>query len=136
MQISLECIRDILLCVEKHTSCHMRCYFYEDESCQELREHQALLLVNYSIDELFYHIRYCIKVDLISEFKDTTKDGVLNIVDLTPKGHDFIANIRDEANWKRTLDVCKKVGATGLNNAIEFSRELISSLGKTLLGPP
>jgi len=61
------------------------------------------------------------------------KGGVLNIVDLTPQGHDFIANIRDDANWEKTLDICKRVRAPGLSNAIEFSSELVSSLGKALL---
>ena len=81
MKINLDCVRDVMLCVEANTVLHQRCYFidYALNSAQEFvgdlsptPDYQAELETKYHNEELLYHLKYCIEsgsncVDVVIE---------------------------------------------------------------------
>lgn len=96
MKINPDCIRDILLEVEKNSSFHSF-YEYTPKSLSS-----DSYLAKYDADTVLYHIRQC---DLCGYLFNTNWQifEYVGIEDLTPEGHEFLANIRDDSLWKKTL---------------------------------
>lgn len=142
MKLNLDCIRQILLCVEEHTGLRKACFFI-DSGLEESEimignspipfpDYQSKLLEKFSNDELIYHLNYCVESDLL-----TTNESYglyqIFIMDLTPKGHDFLENIRDSKVWSNVKDIASKVGSKSLDSIIQISSNVIAQLIKSQL---
>ncbi len=118
MRLNMDCIRDILLCVEENTGLRQYCIFVDIDFAEQLKdilevtpnpkEYQRKLLTDYKNNELIYHIDYCIEADLIAAL-DISESYEIVITDLTPTGHELLGRIRDNTIWgkvKETLSKC------------------------------
>ena len=126
MKLNSDCIRDILLMVEDKSGFN-RYAEYLKTKCTDER------LSKYQHDEIMYHISQCEQAELITGVKFMTKDYVV-ISDLTPKGHGFIANIRQDNVWNGVKSIAKKVGSTSLSALISISSNVITELIKAQFG--
>lgn len=117
MKLNPDCIRDILLTVEDVTSPHVFMN-YPDEYPR---------LSNYSQDEVIYHIKQC---DMSGFFTKVSWyiGGGCSIIDLTPDGHKFIADIRSDNVWNKTKDIAKNVGSFSLNTLSQIATNVITEL--------
>lgn len=143
MRLNLDCVRQILLIVEENTGLRKYCFFI-DSSLNESQtaigdslipapDYQHSLLKKFDNDELIYHINYCAEAGLLSI---DTSYGLYQIVikDLTPKGHDFLENIRDNKVWSGVKSIASKVGATTLDSVIQISSNVITQLIRAQFG--
>lgn len=88
----------------------------------------------YSHDEIIYHIKQCEQAGLI-EGVDYYDDGDYIVInDLTPSGHDFLANIRQDTVWNGIKNIAKKVGSTSLSALIQISSNVITEIIKAQFG--
>ncbi len=96
MKLNPNCIRGILLTIEEICDFNT-CWEYERDTFE------SEYLAEYSHEEIIYHIRQASQSGLIQgvEYFDSG-DSVL-IGDLTPSGHEFLANIRSDVLWKKIL---------------------------------
>ena len=142
MKLNLDCVRSVLLCVEDNTELRKACCFVDtglDESMEFVGEtvkpndYQLKLLADYSNDELIYHINYCIEAMLLST-SDLSTTYTIIIDNLTPKGHDFLANIRDNKIWSGVKDVSANVGANSLNAVMQIAANVITEIIKARFG--
>jgi len=108
MKLNPDCIRDILLAVEKECS-YNHAYEYEKDSVN------SEFLTNYTHDEIVYHIRQCSKSGLIDSLNSYDGGDNILIGDLSPEGHEFLANIRQDNNWNKTKEIATKAGSFGLD---------------------
>lgn len=109
MRIDPECLRDVLICVEENTGWHKHCVFIDYNrskamsdtlgSHDKIAQYQTDLMEKHDCNTILYHLRYCIQDGLMEEINGSSSYRML-ISDLTPKGHQFIAKIRDERQWK------------------------------------
>lgn len=60
-------------------------------------------LAEYSHEEILYHIQQSQQAGLIQGVFYYDNGKTVLISDLTPHGHEFLANIRNESIWKKTL---------------------------------
>ena len=60
-----------------------------------------------------YHLIQCGKSNLI-ECSQLDLSGNLIIKDLTPRGHEYLNNIRKDTNWSKVKKISKSVGAESL----------------------
>lgn len=120
MKLNPDCIRDILFEVENETSFDTVFNYDGDEPQKQLEK--------YSPNEVMYHIRQASLSDLITEPDYYYADYACSVGDLTPKGHEFINNIRQDTNWNTTKDVAKNIGSTSLRALIDISTGVISNL--------
>lgn len=141
MKINLDCVRDVMLCVEANTGLHQRCYFidYALNSAQEFvgvlsptPDYQAELETKYHNEELLYHLKYCIESGLLSV------DGPVGlyqtwVCDLTPKGHDFLANIRSKNGWNKVKSLVSKAGSNCVDVVIEVAKAVAVEAAKNTL---
>lgn len=92
MQLDPDCLRDILLLVEKKSSF---------EGMLSYSDFMNSDLVNkYDTGKIFYHIKQAAMSNLITKVT-WTKGPDFFFSDLTPEGHKFINDIRNEQNWKK-----------------------------------
>lgn len=143
MRLNLDCIRQILLCAEENTGLRKFCFFI-DSGLEESQiivgsplipppDYQISLLEKFDNDELIYHINYCVESDLLSMDNSFAPYQII-IKDLTPKGHDFLENIRDNKVWSGIKDVASKVGSKSLDSVIQISSNVITQLIKSQFG--
>lgn len=121
MKLNPDCIRDILLTVEEKSG-YNKPWIYYCDGCQ------PELLSRYSSDEIGYHIVQCAKSELIDGLKYYDGGESLLISDLTPEGHEFVANIRSDNNWNKTKSILKNVGSESLDSIKQVATGVITSL--------
>lgn len=111
MRLNLDCIRDILIAAEEVITFD-KPFSYE-------RDDDSKLSSTYSHDEIIYHIRQAKDSGLIttSDFYDSGE--FVYITDLTPEGHEFLANIRTDTVWKSL----KSKGFMALSIAMSLARD-------------
>lgn len=96
MQLNPNIIRGILLTVEETCTFNIPLEYIKDRFESEY-------LAEYSHEEIIYHIHQCEKSNLVDNVHYYDGGTTVLIRDLTPQGHEFLANIRNDSIWKRTL---------------------------------
>lgn len=121
MKLNPDLIRDILLTVEEN--CDFNHYI-------EIREdnNPFVLLSKYSHEEILYHVQQCNLNSFFSRVSYYDAGECIDITYLTPKGHEFLENIRNEKNWKKTKLCANKVGSFSLDILSKIAVNVISSL--------
>lgn len=127
MRLNPDCIRDILLTVEENTDINSSFVYFNDKfPCNE-QHNDCELLSKYDTEEVLYHIRQCELSDLIVATK-WYKDDSCKIKDLSPQGHNFLANIRSDNIWNNTKKVATKVGSISLDALIKISTSVLTQI--------
>lgn len=123
MRLNSDCVRSILLTVESKCDFHKFWHYRESEELPEQ-------LSEYSHDEILYHIKQCELSELILGV--TYCDGGSNVYisDLSPEGHKFLANIREDTVWNGVKSVAKKVGSTSLSAITQIASNVVTELIK------
>ncbi|MCP9037466.1 DUF2513 domain-containing protein [Streptococcus oralis] len=123
MKLNPDCIRDILFVVEEYST------YSNDVSEDKLYEK---LIPKYSQEEILYHVRQCEHSGLFLKVQHYF--GGFSIQDLSPYGHQFINDIRQDTNWNRTKDIAKNVGSFSLDVLKDISSQVITNLISNQLG--
>ena len=125
MKLNPDCIRDILFAIEEKTS--MKTLFYLDE------DNCHTIFPNYDLDTVLYHLRQC---DMYGYLYNSSLSctGSCTVVDLTPKAHEFINNIRKDTNWNKTKEIAGKVRSFSLNALSQIATNVITSLINSYTG--
>ena len=124
MKLNPDCLRDILLVIEESTS------YTDDVDSDKFALNSKM--DKYSYEEVFYHVRQADLSNLL--YKTTFFKGGFIIQDLSPEGHKFLNDIRNDNNWTKTKEVAKKTGSLSLDALKIISANIISSLVKQNLG--
>ena len=122
MNLNADCVRDILLCVEKE------CGYKHNEKGQpikhELIGYRKLLadetLNKYSPDEKEHALYLLIQEGYVDYDRNhfNAINGTLysaDIVDLTWKGHDLLDNVRNHSVWHAVKEKAKEYGTLSLS---------------------
>ena len=126
MKLNNDCIRDILLALEEICTFNTTFYYDRDESVPSR-------LSKYSDEEIVYHIRQCALANLILDVH-FYPDDTIDIADLSPSGHEYLANIRSDNIWNKTKKVASEIGATSLSAMVQISSEIIMAIIKSQFG--
>lgn len=126
MKLNPDCIRDLLLVIEKTTDANTM-FQYEDNSQNEL-------LKKYDKDELYYHFR---QADLTGLLYKAQYDmsGNFYCIDLSPKGHQFLSDISSDNNWYKTKEIASKVGSFSIDALSSIATGVITNLISNNLNP-
>ncbi|TFZ16261.1 DUF2513 domain-containing protein [Limosilactobacillus fermentum] len=118
MRLNPDCLRDVLLIVESSSA------FDKIVTMDDFQ--QSPLFNRYNVDTWLYHIRQASQADLL-DGTEFTMDGLFLIKDLTPKGHEFLANIREENNWSKTKHIADKVGSFSISALSTIATNVVTS---------
>ena len=119
MKLNPDCVREILLDVEKRA--------IYGQTVNYLNPIDFQVFQNYSPNEVLYHIRQCHESGFFIGNTRFLHDGCI-IKDLSPAGHEFLANIRKDTNWNRTKEIAQSIGSTSLDVMKDIAAQVISNL--------
>lgn len=127
MKLNPDCIRDILLSVEEVTEFNRGFEYVLDD-----QDHERL--VGYSGKEVMYHIRQCDMAGLLVDVEFTFGGEMVMVDDLSPAGHEFLANTRKSAIWEGVKGVAGEIGANSLTSLAEIAKQAVFALIKQHFG--
>ncbi len=120
MKLNPDCIRDILLTVEEATT-YSKMFEYDPETSDFKR------LKSYSEEEVMYHLRQCKENNFFIKCTFNTIGGC-TLIDLSPKAHQFLADIRSDNVWHKTKETAKTVGSYSLDVLVKIASSVVASL--------
>ncbi len=115
MQIDVECIRDILFTVENNATFKKP---FRTEKCGT----KYPVLSKYDMDKIEYHFRYLKMNGML--YVPNPSHHVYDQYDLTPEGHEFLANVRDNNHWDKVKDIASTINFSGFNSLFEIAKGL------------
>lgn len=119
MELNHECVRDLLLAIEKHTT--LENYLDHDEilSLPELNI--------YNGDTVIYTSQKLNEAGFINGSFDFYYDGKthISISSLTYDGHNFLDAIRDKSVWMKTKDKASKLSSVSLPILFEIGTSIL-----------
>lgn len=123
MKLNPDCVRDILIAVEETTD-NSTSFSFSKSSCISNQRTNVPNLSKYTEDEVEYHIMQCKMNGL---FIACSKNilGVIKISGLSPKGYEFLAQIRDNAMWNKVKKAALNVGTGTLGLLIETAKSIM-----------
>lgn len=125
MRLNPDCTRDLLMFFEEKTEPHS-CLSYSPKEISEA-------LPKYPIKELLYHVSQCAESDMFIGYQEDCSGNFL-IRDISPKAHEFLANIREDTVWNKTKGVAKDVGSNSLNALCQIASSVITAAIQSKLG--
>ncbi len=126
MKLNPDCIRDILIDIEETTTINAS-WWYDSHN-------PSTRLISYDRFEIAYHARYCYEANLIKDFSIGGDSESVYALDLTPNGHDFLSNIRENNIWNGVKTVAEKIGSSSLDALIQISSNVVTELIKAHFG--
>jgi hypothetical protein len=95
----------------------------------------------YTQDQVAYHLALILKSGLAegpkpiypSDGSDPTIPAAVMVIRLTPEGHDFIADLRDDAVWEKVKERTAKVGGSV---SLELLKQVATAVVKQMVGLP
>lgn len=123
MKLDPDCVRDILLEIEEKCD-YLNIYEFPKEADR---------LKSYDQMKVLYHMKQCDRSGLIVGFKPDMSQNC-RVTDLSPSGHEFLANIRSETTWNATKDISKKIGSDSLGAMLQVATAVVTEIIKNHLG--
>lgn len=124
MKLNPDCTRAVLLAVE--AVCDIDHYF---SSIDDIEAVQG----DFTFEEILYHARQCNLSGMFYKCEIYLSDG-FSVVDLSPQGHEFLANIREDTIWNNVKAVSAKVGSKSINAISQIATSVVSEIIKSQLG--
>lgn len=126
MKLDPDCIRAILITVEENSG-------FRKATCILPGSDNFPLLSSYTYDEVAYHVRQCEWSNLIYD-AHYYPGSTIDIEDLTPAGHEFLANIRENKIWTEVKSIATHVGSESLSALTQIAATVVARLVKTHFG--
>lgn len=124
MKLNPDCVRDILIHVEDNAVWPNRLGFPSDF---------ADIVAKYGNEEARYHVKQCADHDFL-EIENWMMGGSVYIVDLRPKGHEFLMNIHNDTVWNGVKETAAKIGGKSLSAITQIAANIVSALIKAQFG--
>ena len=127
MKLNPDCARDILFSIEQLST--------HDSLLTSNQLAKTEFLSKYSNDEILYHLNQLyLSGYIIAPTKHKLIDETFLVNDLSPTGHEFISNIRNDTNWNEVKKISKQVGTETLSSLKSIAEGVIASAIKASLG--
>lgn len=148
MRLNLDCVRDLMLWTEEITTPTKSAVYIDVDILDRTRfmyrreseipqpdEAQNELLSKYPNEVLVYHLTYCINAGLLSPAINQDSCALV-IQDLTPEGHNFLANIRSPKAFSMLKKVLKALEIESLSAASRIAQAIVLEIIKKGLENP
>lgn len=132
MELNHDCIRSILLV------CEEKIIMNDKGEMNKLGMSDfSDLITDYGEACIKYSIKYMKEYGLINA-RIISADNIavysFFITDITPIGHDFIGNIKNESNWNKTKNIAAKTGTLALDSFIAIASGIVTTAIQKSLG--
>lgn len=127
MKLNPDLVRDLLLAIEDVTDAETYFEYFKNKPAPKR-------LKKYTHDEIHYHLVQCDMANLIVGFHRYDGGDYIIVGDLSPEGHKFLANVREDNLWNSTKEIAAKVGSKSMDTLIQISSSVITELIKAQFG--
>lgn len=117
MKLNPDCVRDVLFTVEKHSTF--------SQSVEPKDFVTDGVVQKYGEGELLYHIREASMAGLLTDVEFYMAGFIIK--DLSPAGHDFLADIRSNTNWAKTKKIAASAGSFSLKAMIDIAKAVVTA---------
>lgn len=124
MKLNSECTRDILIAIEDIVDLQTKFEYTPGEKAHER-------LKGYDPDEIAYHVRQCDLSGLLIGCEIFCCGGLITVRDLTPAGHEFLANTRKNAVWEKVKEIGDEIGSNSAKDLAEIAKQVVIQLIKS-----
>lgn len=138
MKLDKDCIRMILIYVEEH--CVYKTNKFGDKTMHNVNLHEIINSQEFSgfhEDDVKYTIVKLLEGNYIKGTLIPKDSGVnfsiVNISQLTLRGHDLLDNIRPEPVWNKTKSVLQKVGDFSIGIMAQVAGETMAAYTKSMM---
>lgn len=94
------------------------------------------LLPNYSFDEVMYHIRQCQLNNFFFQATINITGTSCVVSDLSPEGHEFLANIRNDSFYNKVKSIGAELGVQSLKDLTQIALSAASLIIKSHFNLP
>lgn len=126
MRLNPDCIRDILLTIEEISD-------FNSGWSYNTQKHCTSILNKYTYEEVLYHVSQSKRSGLIEGVKFYDGGSSFWVEDLSPSGHEFLANIRSDTLWDKVKNISSEVGSKSLNTMIQIASAVVTEIIKAQL---
>ena len=116
MRLNPDCIRDVLMALEGITDGRTSYIFHSFEGFIDHFD-----LTSYTADEIEYHLRQCDMNGFLVGAQFSCS-GEFIIIDISPKAHEFLANIRSDTVYKAVKERLGKIGVSSLKALVDVGK--------------
>lgn len=133
MKLNHDLIRNLLFYLEDNTSYDVTL------KAHEVAKEFTTLHSEYDKSTILYHLNQLYLAGYITEFTKHNTSEYMNywytsVGDLTPKGHEYLQNIRNESIWNKIKTSGIELNKISLDTLFELAKELGLSYAKKKLG--
>ncbi len=114
MELKKDCIREVLLYIEKNGKPN------------EYISNVEIKINSFSSDDITYTIEKLAEGNIIN-IVSKTFDGEILVKDITFVGHQFLENIRDDEVWKEAKTRISKIAGVSLSIIEQVTAQIIAS---------
>lgn len=126
MKLNPDCIRDILIYVEKNTNLSNMVGISPASLPKQLS--------SYEPNEVMYHIKQCELSGMFGEKVSWYIGGDCMIRYLSPTGHQFLSDIRSDNAWNKTKQIAGNIGVNSIDTLKQIATGVITALIQSQLG--
>lgn len=120
MKLNPDCIRDILIYIENKSTFSNAVMYSSDDIPNDLSK--------YSHETIIYHLSQCTQNEYFNGCQSYDSGDTWCIGDLTPKAHEFLADIRNDTVWNKTKEIGRKIGVGSLKSLVSIAGSVASNI--------
>lgn len=131
MRLDYDCIRDVMLLTEEKQGINSGGFIdtLGPNDYVELRDSNK-----YTDDVILYTLKQLIDNGMLDGDCLGSYAGLdISVNDITPKGHEFLENTRQDTVWNKTKDLAKKAGSSSVSSLVRIAEQVITGMITGLL---
>lgn len=132
MKLNPDCVRDLLIEVEEKAD-GVNYFRFSSNSGFGSKETPNDLTEKYTRDEVIYHIVQCNESGFFVQMKKNVI-GTYNISCLSPQGHQFLNDIRNNTNWEKIKKGFISAGGFSIKALAEIAQSIATNYISSKLG--
>lgn len=119
MRLDPNCIRSVLIYVEENTTYYSSCTL----TVYDLNS----IFPDYDFDTVMYHIDQCAQSGFFSAFSTDQIENV-EIKGLSPAGHQFLDNVRNDNIWNKVKNIGDELGSQSLSALAQIAANVVTEI--------
>lgn len=123
MKLNPDCVRDILLAAEEVTDGKNLQVWDCGESYKD-----------YSAEEFRYHVLQCKRYGYFIDGDFVGRTDNFRFTDISPRAHDFLADLRDNTIWQKTKKKAAEIGVSSLQILAQIAAAVVQAQLTNALG--
>lgn len=137
MKINIDCMREVLLFLEKNLTATL----IDNDTAIEFNCISALDISkgmpHFKQEDVWYSLKMLAECDYIDINGIQGKDyfSMLNVESMTYAGHKFLESIRPQSVWNKTKSIISKVGSHTLGFVEDTAQKIAIEYAKSLINP-